>query len=88
MLKNYWQKEGTKQTVFTGVILLLAAGLIALLILLNYYFTEKLSQLQNVAVQNNQRLTQIENFLTTIESQIKAQSQTKMNESLSGEKSK
>ena len=61
--QGIFDRPGTKQALLLGVILLLIAAVIALLVLLNFYFTSRLTQIQNLALQNNQRLTQIENFL-------------------------
>jgi len=71
-----------KQAIFVGLILIFVAAMVALLILLNYYFTSKLVQIQNLTVENNQRIVQIENFLKTVEDQMKTQSQEKMQEDL------
>ena len=79
-------KEGMKQPIMIGIILILAGAIVALLVLLNFYFTDKLSQIQNLTIQNNQRIVQIENFLNTLNTQIKAQSQQKLQEDLSGTK--
>ncbi len=84
--KKLFARPETKQTFFVGLVLLLIAAVIALLVLLNYYFTSKLSQIQTLAIQNNQRIAAIENFLNTIENQIKAQSQQKLQQDLSGTK--
>jgi flagellar basal body-associated protein FliL len=59
----------SKQSLFVGLILLLVGALIALLVLLNFYFTNKLAQIQNLAIQNNQRIVQIENYLTSLQQQ-------------------
>lgn len=79
-------KEGMKQPIIIGIILILVGAIVALLVLLNFYFTDKLSQIQNLTIQNNQRIVQIENFLNTLNTQIKAQSQQKLQEDLSGTK--
>lgn len=86
--ERFFNKEGMKQPIIVGVILILIAALVALLVLLNFYFTDKLSQIQNLTIQNNQRIGQIENFLNNLNSQIKAQSQQKLQEDLSGTKAK
>ncbi len=83
---NRENKEGVKQPILVGVILILVGAVVALLVLLNFYFTDKLTRIQNVTIQNNQRLGQIENFLNTLNQQIKAQSQQKLQEDLSGTK--
>lgn len=83
---KFFDKEGLKQPVLIGIILILVGALVALLVLLNFYFTDKLTQIQNLTIQNNQRLVQIENFLNTWNQQIKAQSQQKLQEDLSGTK--
>ena len=59
----------SKQGLFVGLILLLVGALIALLVLLNFYFTSKLAQIQNLAIQNNQRIIQIENYLNSLQQQ-------------------
>ena len=82
--KNLFANPKNKQNILVGLVLILAAAFIALLVLLNFYFTEKLTQVQSLAIQNNQRLTQVENFLNTIENQLKTQSQANMAKDLSG----
>jgi uncharacterized membrane protein len=84
--KKFFSKPETKQAVLVGVVIILVGAIIALLVLLNYYFTSKLSQIQNLSVQNNQRIVAIENFLNTIENQLKAQSQNNLINDLSGAK--
>jgi predicted PurR-regulated permease PerM len=79
-------KGEMKQPILIGIILILAGAVVALLVLLNFYFTDKLSQIQNLTIQNNQRIGQIENFLNTLDQQLKAQSQQKLQEDLSGNK--
>jgi predicted PurR-regulated permease PerM len=79
-------KGEMKQPVLIGVILILAGAVVALLVLLNFYFTDKLSQIQTLTIQNNQRIGQIENFLNTLSQQMKTQSQQKLQEDLSGTK--
>ena len=84
--KNILAKPQVKQNLLIGIILILIAAFISLIILLNFYFTEKLSQIQNLAIQNSQRETAIENFLNTMEGQLKAQAQANMAKDLSGKK--
>lgn len=83
-----FNKDGVKQPVLIGIILILVGAIIALIVLLNYYFTAQLNQIQAVTVQNNQRIGQIESFLNTLESQLKATSQEKMMKDLSGNTTK
>ena len=66
-------KEGIKQPIIIGIILILVGAIVALLVLLNFYFTDKLNRIQNLTIQNNQRIVQIENFLNSLNTQIKAQ---------------
>ncbi len=79
-------KGEMKQPILIGIVLILIGALVALLVLLNFYFTDKLTQVQNLTIQNNQRIVAIENFLNTLSQQLKTQSQQKLQEDLSGTK--
>jgi cytoskeletal protein RodZ len=61
-LKNL-DKDKSKEMIKTGSILILVAGLVAFIVLINFYYTDKLQQLQSMSASNMQRLTNIENFL-------------------------
>ena len=58
-MKNFnIDKDKSKEMIKIGLILILSAGLIAFIVLINFYYTDK-------AMSNNnmQRLTRIETFL-------------------------
>lgn len=61
-LKNI-DKDKSKDLIKTGSILILIAGLMAFIVLINFYYADKLQQLQAMSANNMQRLTNIENFL-------------------------
>jgi|GEM_PF-3515749 len=75
-----------RQAIGVGLILLLLAAIIALLVLLHYYFASQLAQVQNVTLQNNQRIAQIENYLNSLDQQARQQSQQKLMEDLGTKK--
>lgn len=60
---KHLDKDKTKDIIKTCSILILIAGLVALMVLINFYYTDKLQQLQAMSANNMQRLTNIENFL-------------------------
>lgn len=60
---KHLDKDKTKDIIKTGSILILIAGLVAFMVLINFYYTDKLQQLQAMSANNMQRLTNIENFL-------------------------
>ncbi len=56
-------KDKSKEMIKIGLILILSAGLIAFIVLINFYYTDKLQQIQAMSNNNMQRLTRIETFL-------------------------
>ncbi len=55
--------DKNKDIIKPGLILILSAGIVALIVLLNFFYADKLQQIQVSSNQNAQRLTAIENFL-------------------------
>ena len=51
------------QYIATGAIIILILAVMAMLVLVNYYLTDKLVALQSATQSNYTRLTNIENFL-------------------------
>ena len=56
-------KDKSKEMIKIGLILILSAALIAFIVLINFYYTDKLQQIQAMSNNNMQRLTRIETFL-------------------------
>lgn len=69
-------KDKSKEVIKVGLILILAAGLVAFIVLINFYYSDKLQQIQAMSSNNMQRLTRIETFLNQQIQAAQEQSQT------------
>ena len=68
-MKN--ESSVNKQTILIGTILLLLVAIIAQFVLLNAYFNNRLSRIQNVGASNYTRLQKVGSFVQGLASQIK-----------------
>ena len=69
-------KDKSKEMIKIGLILILSAALIAFIVLINFYYTDKLQQIQAMSNNNMQRLTRIETFLNQQIQAAQEQNQT------------
>ena len=69
-------KDKSKEMIKISLILILSAGLIAFIVLINFYYTDKLQQIQAMSNNNMQRLTRIETFLNQQIQAAQEQNQT------------